>query len=495
VHAGIQGRILVTPVRTEYDALFIGGSWQPSSGTDRIEVISPHSTERIGSVPSATTADIDRAVAAARQAFDASPWPQLPPAERAEHVQRLLTAYNKRTDEMTEVVIAEMGSPRWFAELAQGPGGAAMLSTFLDAAETFEWEVRGSGHNAGAVVRREPVGVVGAITPWNVPQLVIMPKLAPALLAGCTVVVKAAPESPLDALLLAEIVEEAALPPGVVSILIGGREAGEHLVRHADVDKIAFTGSSAVGRRIAGICGERLARCSLELGGKSAAIVLDDADLIRTAEGLKFASYLNNGQACVAQTRVLTSRLRYQETVDALAAMVEGITVGDPSDPLTYVGPLVAQRQQQRVRDYVTAAIDDGARAVVGGSSLPDGVGPGWYVAPTLLADVDNNMRVAREEIFGPVVCVIPYDDEDDAVRIANDSPFGLAGSVWTKDRAHGQELANRMRTGMVGINGFAPDLWSPFGGYKESGIGREYGPVGLESYLEYKSIYGAGRS
>jgi betaine-aldehyde dehydrogenase len=367
-----------------------------------------------------------------------------------------------------------------------------MLSAFLDAAASFEWEVLGRGHNAGAIVRREPVGVVGAITPWNVPQLVIIPKLAPALLAGCTIVIKAAPESPLDALLLATLIEEAELPPGVVSILVGGREAGEHLVRHPDVDKIAFTGSSAVGRRIAGICGERLARCSLELGGKSAALILDDADLSRTAAGLKFASFLNNGQACVAQTRVLASRKRYAETVDALAAMVEEIVVGDPSDPATYVGPLVAQRQQERVVGYLHGAAAQGARTVVGGPERPPDVDDGWYVAPTLLADVDNSMTVAREEVFGPVVCVIPYDDEDDAVRIANDSPFGLAGSVWTKDRAHGKEVADRLRTGMVGINGFAPDLWSPFGGYKESGIGREYGPVGLDAYLEYKSIYGA---
>jgi betaine-aldehyde dehydrogenase len=457
-----------------------------------VQVVSPHSGLEVGSTPCAGEADIERAVALARQAFDSSPWPHLAPDARIEAVGRLLAAYSTRTAEMAEVVIAEMGSPRWFAEMAQGPGGAYMLSTFLDAARTFEWEVAGSGHNAGALVRREPVGVVGAITPWNVPQLVIMPKLAPALLAGCTIVVKAAPETPLDALLLAEIVEEADLPPGVVSILVGGRDAGEHLVRHRDVDKIAFTGSSAVGRRIAGICGERLARCSLELGGKSAAIILDDADLPRTAAGLKFASFLNNGQACVAQTRILTSRRRYAETVDALAAMVEDIVVGDPGDPATYVGPLVARRQQERMDTYLRGAAADGARTVVGGPGPPEGLEGGWYVSPTLLAEVDNSMAVAREEIFGPVVCVIPYDDEDDALRIANDSPFGLAGSVWTRDREHGLALANRMRTGMVGINGFAPDLWSPFGGYKESGIGREYGPVGLDGYLEYKSIYGA---
>jgi aldehyde dehydrogenase (NAD+) len=486
----------VSPVRTEYDSLFIGGQWAPSSGDERITVVSPHSAQVIGSTPGATDADVDRAVDAARRAFDSTSstsWPHLEPGARAEYLERLLDAYARRTGEMTEVVIAEMGSPRWFAELAQGPGAAAMLRTFLEAAQSFEWEAAGSGHNAGAIVRREAVGVVGAITPWNVPQLVIMPKLAPALLAGCTIVVKAAPEAPLDALLLAELVAEAEFPPGVVSILVGGRSAGEHLVRHPGVDKVAFTGSSAVGRRIAAICGERLARCSLELGGKSAALILNDADLARTAAGLKFATFLNSGQACVAQTRILTPRHRYDETVDALAAMVEDLVVGDPGDPATYIGPLVAERQQERVTHYVTQAVADGARAVVGGPQRPIGVGPGWYVSPTLLADVDNDMAVAREEIFGPVACVIPYDDEADAIRIANDSPFGLAGSVWTKDREHGRAVANRLRTGMVGLNGFAPDLWSPFGGYKESGIGREYGPVGLDGYLEYKSIYGAG--
>jgi aldehyde dehydrogenase (NAD+) len=480
-------------MRTEYESLYFGGRWLPASTDERITVVSPHTARAIGSTPCATEPDVDRAVALARHAFDHSPWPHLPPEQRAAAVTRILDAYQKRVAEMTEIVIAEMGSPRWFAELAQGPGGAAMLSTFLDAARTIQWEQPGTGHNEGAVVRREPVGVVGAITPWNVPQLVIMPKPEPALLAGCTVVVKAAPESPLDALLLAEILHEADLPEGVASILVGGREAGEHLVRHPDVDKIAFTGSGAVGRRIAGLCGERLARCSLELGGKSAAVVLADADLDRTAKGLKFASRLNNGQACVAQTRVLAPRHRYAETVDALASMVEGIAVGDPGDPSTYVGPLVARRQQERVLGYVQKAADEGARAVVGGAAPPAGVGngDGWYVAPTLLADVDNAMTVAREEVFGPVVCVIAYDDEDEAVRIANDSPFGLARSVWSKDRAHAVELARRMRTGMVGINGFAPDLWSPFGGYKQSGIGREYGPVGIDAYLEHKSIYG----
>jgi aldehyde dehydrogenase (NAD+) len=479
-------------MRTEYDQLFIGGRWTDPSGIGRLKVVSPHSGHQIGSVPDADETDVDLAVAMARKAFDSSEWPHVDHHIRAQALERLLAIYLVRAAEMAEVVIAEMGSPRWFAEMAQGSGAAAMLATFLDAAKTFDWEMPVGSHNPNSAVQREPVGVVGAITPWNVPQLTIMPKLAPALLAGCTVIVKAAPESPLDALMLAEMVEQAGFPEGVVSILTGGSEAGEHLVRHPQVDKIAFTGSSMVGRKIAAICGERLARCSLELGGKSAAIILDDADLSRTTAGLKFASFLNSGQACVAQTRILTPHSLYNETVEALAEMCAGLVVGDPNDSATYIGPLVSERQQERVINHIESGIAQGAKAVVGGPGRPAHLDQGWYVRPTLFADVDNSMSIAREEIFGPVICVIPYRDDDEAVAIANDSSFGLAGSVWTADKARGRLIANRLRTGMVGINGFGPDLWSPFGGYKQSGIGREYGPVGLDGYLEYKSIYGA---
>ena len=479
-------------IRTEYDQLFIGGSWEVSAGSERIPVCSPHTGRQFGAVPLAVAADVDRAVAAARRAFDGSDWPRLDHQQRIEPVRRLLDIYRTRVTEMTEVVIAEMGSPRWFAEMAQGSGAAALLESFLDAADSFDWIVPPTAHNTGTSVRREPIGVVGAITPWNVPQLTIIPKLAPALIAGCTVIVKAAPEAPLDALLLAEMIDEARFPPGVVSILTGGPAAGERLVQHLGVDKIAFTGSSKVGGHIAAECGARLARCSLELGGKSAAIVLEDADLERTALGLKFASLLNSGQACVAQSRVLTPESRYADTVDALAEMFSDLSVGDPDDAGNYIGPLVSERQQQRVMEYIDIGIAEGAEPVVGGAGRPDGTAAGWYVRPTLFADVENSMRIAREEIFGPVLCVIPYRDERDAIEIANDSPFGLAGSVWTADRAHGREIADHLRTGMVGINGFGPDLWSPFGGYKQSGIGREYGPIGLSGYLEYKSIYGA---
>jgi betaine-aldehyde dehydrogenase len=274
-----------------------------------------------------------------------------------------------------------------------------------------------------------------------------------------------------------------------VSIVPAGREVGEHLVRHRGVDKIAFTGSTAAGRKIASICGEQLKRCSLELGGKSAAIILDDADLAATIEGLKFASLMNNGQACVAQTRILASNERYNEVVDALSAMVGGLSVGDPSDPATEVGPLVAERQQERVEKYIALGQEEGAKVVVGGNGRPEGLEKGWYVQPTVFSGVTNDMRIAQEEIFGPVLAVIPFDDVDDAVRIANDSEYGLAGSVWTADIDLGLDIARRVRTGTYGINQYTMDFIAPFGGYKGSGIGREFGREGLEHYLELKSI------
>ena len=340
------------------------------------------------------------------------------------------------------------------------------------------------------IVRSEGVGVVGAIVPWNVPQFVTMSKLAPALLSGSTIVIKPSPETPLDAMLMAELLEEAGIPKGVVSVIPAGREVGEHLVRHRGVDKIAFTGSTAAGRTIASICGEQLKRVSLELGGKSAAIILDDADLAATMEGLKFASLMNNGQACVAQTRILASRSNYDAVVDALGETVRGMSVGDPDDPTTEIGPLVAERQQERVDKYIALGQEEGARVVVGGNGRPDGISKGWYVQPTVFADVDNSMRIAQEEIFGPVLAVIPYDDVDDAVRIANDSEFGLAGSVWTGDPAGvGMDVARRVRTGTFGVNQYTMDFVAPFGGFKASGIGREFGKEGLEHYLEQKSI------
>ncbi|GAA5112189.1 aldehyde dehydrogenase [Haloechinothrix salitolerans] len=474
----------------EYKELYIGGSWVAPETERRIEVISPHSEQLVGRTPEATTEDVDRAVEAAWHAFDHGDWPNTAPEDRLAALRRFADAYNARQTELAELFSTEMGSPLWFSQVGQVGATSMALAEFLNIAESFPWEERRTGSFGGeVVVRREPVGVVGIITPWNVPHFVTMAKLVPALLAGCTVVLKPPPEAPLSALALAEIVAEAGLPEGVVSVVPAGREVGEHLVTHPGVDKIAFTGSTAAGRRIAALCGQDLRRVTLELGGKSAAMILDDADLDQTVQQLQMASLLNSGQACIAQTRILASRKRYDEVVDALAAMVGGLSVGDPMNVENYIGPMVAKRQQERVRDYIGIGTAEGARLVVGGSEMPAGLDTGWYVRPTVFADVDNDMRIAREEIFGPVLTVIPYDDEADAVRIANDSEYGLAGSVWTSDVEHGVDVARRVRTGTLGINQYLMDFTAPFGGFKASGIGREFGPEGIETYVEYKSI------
>ncbi|MGZ6955845.1 MAG: aldehyde dehydrogenase [Acidimicrobiia bacterium] len=479
---------------TDHDKLYIGGTWVEPASSERIEVISPHTEEVIATVPEASTADVDRAVDVARRSFDAGTWSRRTVAERIEAVQRFSNAYAARLGDMATVITEEMGSPITFSNLGQAPASWMMLNTFVEIAQAFPWEESRTGVlGTPVIVSHVPVGVVAAIVPWNVPQFVTMSKLAPALLAGCSIVIKPAPETPLDAILMAEILDEAGIPEGVVSIVPAGREVGEHLVRHPGIDKVAFTGSTAAGRRIASICGEQLKRFSLELGGKSAAIILDDADLAATMEGLKFASLMNSGQACVAQTRILASRAQYDTVVDALGSMVSGMVVGDPSDAATEIGPLVAKRQQERVEKYIALGQEEGARVVVGGNGLPQGIDRGWYVQPTVFANATNDMRIAREEIFGPVLTVIPYDDVEDAVRIANDSEYGLAGSVWTADADAGLEIARRVRTGTYGVNQYTMDFVAPFGGFKGSGIGREFGKEGLEHYTELKSIIPQG--
>lgn len=473
-----------------FDRLFVAGEWVTPSTGDAFDIRSPHDGSEVGTAPIASEADVDTAVAAARRAFDEGPWPRMTVTERIAALRPFVEAYGASTAEMSALVTAEMGTPATFSEPAHGIGPFVLMQQTLRFAEGYAWtETRGTGE-----LIREPSGVVGVITPWNVPQVTIIAKLLPALVAGCTVVVKPAPETPLDGMLLARLLADADLPPGVAAVLPGATAAGRRLVEHPDVDRIAFTGSADVGRAIAATCGRRLARVSLELGGKSAAIVCEDASIPRTVEGLKFSSFLNNGQACVAQSRILAPRSRYDEVTDALAEAADGFVIGDPRDSATDIGPLVSARQRDRVLGYIDIGIGEGAKVAAGGTDAVDGLADGNYVRPTVFRDVDNSMRIAREEIFGPVVVVIPYDDVDDAVLIANDSPYGLAGSVWTKDRGAGLEIARRVRTGMFGINAFAPGFDLPFGGFKASGIGREYGPEAFDEYVEMKSVYGVAR-
>ncbi len=477
------------------DELFIGGSWTKASTEQRIEVVSPHTEEQVAQVASAGPEDVDKAVDSARTAFDTGPWPRLEPAERIAAVRGLAKAYGERRPEMAEIISSEIGAPISFAKRAQVALPWTMMSAFCDLAESYPWrETRPGMYGADIHIRREPVGVVAAIVPWNMPQFLTVTKLIPALLAGCTVVLKPAPESPLNALLLAEMIADAGLPQGVVSVLPGDNTVGEYLVNHPGVDKVSFTGSTAAGKAVAAACATNLRRVSLELGGKSAAIVLSDADPGAVATGVRSASLSNSGQICNALTRVLVPSGRADEFTDALAAEMSSLVVGDPTDPATQVGPLVAQRQQYRVRGYIETGLAEGARMVVGGAEMPDGLDRGWYVRPTLFDHADNTMRIAREEIFGPVLTVIPYTDEEEAVAIANDSDYGLAGSVFTADTDRGVAVADRIRTGTFGVNqGYTMDPFAPFGGVKASGYGRELGREGIDGYTDTKSIAVAG--
>ncbi len=469
-----------------HEGLYIGGELVEPATSATIDVINPYTEEVAGRVPEASAADVDRAVEAARVAFE-SDWSQMPVAERAEILGRASVGIQARMDDLTRLITTEMGSPYSWCMFGQVLAPTMVLDYYAELGKSFELEETRPGMFGPVVVRREPVGVAAAIVPWNVPLFVTILKLAPAFLAGCTVVLKPAPETPLSAYDLHEVFAEAGLPAGVLNIVAAGREVGEHLVTHSGVDKVGFTGSTAAGRRIAALCGERLRPCTLELGGKSAAIVLEDADLAQTVQGVIDGGILNNGQACVAQTRILAPKSRYTEVVDALTEAVASQVVGDPMDPATQVGPLVADRQRDRVLGLIDKGRGEGARITTGGGR-PD-IATGYFVEPTVFADVTNDMVIAREEIFGPVLSVISYDGVDDAVRIANDSPYGLSGSVWSADGDAAAAVARRMETGTVTVNHFGMAFGAPFGGYKDSGLGRELGPEGVDAYLQKKAI------
>ncbi|WP_035855745.1 aldehyde dehydrogenase [Cryptosporangium arvum] len=471
-----------------YDTFYIGGEWVAPAGNSVFDVISPASEELVGRVPEASNADVDAAVAAARKAFDEGPWPRTSGAERADAMARLSGIINERLEDFARTISTEMGSPLQFSRMGQVLAATMALDFFTGLARETQWEETRAGLLGPTVVRRAPVGVVAAIVPWNVPIYVSMLKLAPALAAGCTVVLKPAPASPLSAQLLAEAIEAAGIPAGVVNVVPADRAVGEYLVTHPGIDKVSFTGSTAAGRRIASLCGENLRRVTLELGGKSAAVLLPDVDLASALPQVVNVGLMNNGQACVAQTRILAPRDRYSEIVEAVVAQVAAQVVGDPLAEETHIGPLVSAGQRERVEGYLAAGRKEGATVALGGGR-PKGFDRGWYVEPTVFSDVDNSMTIAQEEIFGPVLSVIPYGDVDDAVKIANDSRYGLSGSVWTADPEAGLDIARRVRTGTFNVNTFMLENCAPFGGFKESGLGRELGPEGLAAYIEYQSV------
>ncbi|MBP2454903.1 aldehyde dehydrogenase [Mycolicibacterium lutetiense] len=476
-----------TALKTTWDKLFIGGQWTDPSTSDVIEVFSPATGEKVGQVPLAAKADVDAACAAARKAFDEGPWPRMTPKEREAVVAKATALIEARADDFKALLALETGQPPTIVDMMQYGAAMSTLNFYASAADKFAWKDIRDGLYGQTLVLREPVGVVGAVVAWNVPFFLAANKLGPALLAGCTIVLKPAGETPLTTNLMADMFAEAGLPEGVLSVVPGGPDTGRALTDNPALDKFTFTGSSAVGKEIGKIAAEKLKPCTLELGGKSAAIILEDADLDSTLPMLIFSGLMNAGQACVGQTRILAPRSRYDEVVEKVAAAAGAMQCGLPDDPASMMGPLISEKQRERVEGYIKKGVEEGARIVTGGGR-PEGL-DGWFVQPTVFADVDNSMTIAQEEIFGPVLVVIPFDDEADAVRIANDSVYGLAGSVYTTDFPKAIEIASQIRTGTYGVNMYAFDPGAPFGGYKNSGIGRECGPEGISGYCESKSV------
>lgn len=469
------------------DRLYIGGELVAPAGTGTIDVINPYTEEVAGRVPDGTNADVDAAVAAARRTFDTTDWSTRPASERAEVLTKASALITSRMDELAALISTEMGSPLGWSIFGQVLAPTMVLDYYAGLGATYEFEETRPGLFGPVLVRREPIGVAAAIVPWNVPMFENVIKLAPAIIAGCTVVLKTAPETPLDAYVLHEILTEAGLPPGVLNIIPGGREVGAYLVSHPGVDKVTFTGSSAAGMKVAAAAGALLRPCTLELGGKSAAIILDGADLDTVIPQIIDAGVMNNGQACVAQTRILASQGQYETVLEAVTEAMSKLIVGDPLDAATQIGPLVASRQRDRVLGLIDTGKNEGARITTGGGRPEQE--KGWFVEPTVFGDVDNSMTIAQEEIFGPVLSVIPYTDEAAAIAIANDSNYGLSGTVWGPDAAHATDVARQIKTGTINVNHFGMAFGAPFGGYKQSGLGRELGPEGLEAFLELKSI------
>jgi betaine-aldehyde dehydrogenase len=466
------------------DKLFIGGQWVAPSTKETIDVHSAGTGEVMGKVPAGSEKDIEAAAAAAHAALPG--WSQTSADKRAEFLQKISEGLKARADEIAKTIAQEVGMPIKLAGRIQAGLPIANFANYARIGREFKFEER----VGNSVVVKDPVGVVGAITPWNYPLHQIALKVAPALAAGCTVVLKPSEVAPFNAFILAEVIEAAGLPKGVFNLVTGlGPVVGEALVKHPKVDMISFTGSTRAGKRISEVAAQQVKRVALELGGKSASVILDDADFAAAVKGTVNGCYLNSGQTCTALTRMLVPASKYDEAAKLAVEAAKGFTLGDPLQETTRLGPLSSQAQLERVRSYIKKGVDEGAELLTGGADQPEGVPGGYFVKPTIFGKVKNSMAIAQEEIFGPVLSIIAYKDEDEAVNIANDSPYGLAGAVWSKDDARAQAVARRIRAGQIDVNGGAFNMNAPFGGFKQSGHGREAGVYGLEEFLELKSL------
>jgi len=477
-----------------HDDLFIGGEWVRAHSSSRTPIVNPATEEVWGEVPDADSHDVDAAVAAASDAFKSGVWSGIGAAKRAEYLLRFADELAARGEQMGVTITSENGTPISESKAAAAHS-AGILRYYAGLADYVDQDDRRpfAGTTRYTQVYREPRGVCLLIAPWNFPLTLVMVKLAPALIAGCTVVIKPASETPVDLRVLIDAAVAAGIPAGVINLLTGGRAAGGLMVAHPGIAKVAFTGSTGAGKIIAGQCAQLLRPVTLELGGKSASIILPDANIADFASVLNRTCLRNTGQTCYNSTRVLAPRSLYSDVVDAVASTVAATPIGDPFDPATVYGPSASAAQRDRVTDYIKIGLAEGAVAATGGLGMPDGLDRGFFVRPTVFANVDNSMRIAQEEIFGPVLVVIPYDDEDDAVRIANDSAYGLGGSIFTSDPDHAEQLARRIETGSMGINFYGSNLAAPFGGWKESGLGMEYGPEAIGAYVRMKSIHREG--
>ena len=465
---------------------YIDGHWVPPAQPKTLDVIDPATEEPIGRISLGSAADVDRAVAAARRAFET--YSRTTREERIALLERVMAVYQGRLGELAETISQEMGAPMWLAKAAQAPSGLAHLTQTLEVLRKYEFV-----ENKGTTrILKEPVGVCGFITPWNWPVNQIMCKVAPALASGCTMVLKPSEIAPLSGIVVAEILDEAGVPPGVFNLVNGdGATVGVALASHPGIDMVSFTGSTRAGVQVAKAAADTVKRVAQELGGKSANVILDDADLKRAVQGGVRACFTNSGQSCNAPTRMLVPRSRHAEAVAFAKAAAEAVRVGDPRAETTTIGPVVSRAQFDKIQRLIETGVKEGAELVTGGTGRPEGLGRGYYVRPTVFANVRNDMTIAREEIFGPVLAILPYDSEEEAIHIANDTPYGLSGYVSSADPEHALRVAVRLRTGNVHLNGAGPDFAAPFGGYKQSGNGREWGEHGFEEFLEVKAVMG----